>query len=664
MKFIKFFFLLTALSIYTKTEIINTGHAEVSLIKDTYQENQFIVGIKMDMQKDWHTYWKNPGDSGGPIEVQWSYNENSTQISDVLWPAPELIPYPPLMTYGYKDFVVFPFIFSPNNSSAETSNTFLNTEIEAEINFLICDDVCVPEKAFFKTTLNNIVEDILVSEWLNNVPEIELPTLIEIHDGFIELRFSYNENIEKAYLFIENPDIVLHAATQELIKEENNWLIRVPTNNNDFNITSIEGILSVNEKNYIVNSNNSQSQKNSSSVSFLQALIFAFIGGLILNLMPCVFPIISLKVLSFVSMGNKSQNKVRAHALSFSLGGILSFSLIGFLLLILRAAGETIGWGFQLQSPLVVGILTILMFVIGMVLLTDLSIGSSLTKLGSVGGQSIFGSFLTGVLAVVVASPCTAPFMGAALGYALIQSSTITLPIFLSLGVGFVLPYLILAFNPKLINFMPKPGKWMIILKEFFAFPMFATSLWLLWVLSFQTSSGLTIGLLISLLAISLLIWIINKISNTYIKIVPGTFIFLIICYQTFLLYNYEKSNLEINQSIELSNSDYTKWYPGLEEEFQNKNQAFLINFTAAWCITCQANDKIALSRPNIKNYLIENNIEYVVADWTNKDESILKALEAYNRSGVPLYIYWKPGMQNSKTLPAILTEQILLENF
>ena len=198
--------------------------------------------------------------------------------------------------------------------------------------------------------------------------------------------------------------------------------------------------------------------------------------------MPCVFPIISLKILSFVALGNESSQKIRQHALSFCFGVLVSFFLIGLALIGLKEAGNYVGWGFQLQSPIIVGILSILMFLIGVVLLTDINIGSSMTKLGAVGSSGISGSFLTGVLAVIVASPCTAPFMGAALGYALIQSSNLTMPIFISLGIGFAAPYFILSMYPQLINKLPKPGQWMVTLKEFFAFPMFATSLWLIWV--------------------------------------------------------------------------------------------------------------------------------------------------------------------------------------
>ena len=379
--------------------------------------------------------------------------------------------------------------------------------------------------------------------------------------------------------------------------------------------------------------------------------------------MPCVFPIISLKILSFVSLGNESKQKIRLHALSFCFGALLSFLLIGLSLILLKQTGSYLGWGFQLQSPIIVGMLSILMFIIGIILLTDINIGSSLTRLGSLGSNSISGSFLTGVLAVIVASPCTAPFMGAALGYALIQPSSETLPIFASLGVGFSLPYLILSLSPGLIKSLPGPGQWMVTLKEFFAFPMFATSLWLIWVFSLQTNTEMLISLLIALLVISTLFWSLTKLDGNIKKSLIWILILIIIISEGVEIVSSD-AKIEADNLNNQNNSEYTIWDSNIERRFREDDQAYLINFTAAWCITCQANDKLALSRPSIKNYLLDNNIEYIVADWTNKNDEILSALESYERNGVPLYVYWKPGLKDSVILPAILTEQILLESF
>jgi thiol:disulfide interchange protein DsbD len=249
-------------------------------------------------------------------------------------------------------------------------------------------------------------------------------------------------------------------------------------------------------------------------------------------------------------------------------------------------------------------------------------------------------------LAVIVASPCTAPFMGAAIGYALIQPSAVTLPIFMSLGIGFAFPYLVLSYKPELVEALPSSGAWMIKLKEFFAFPMFATALWLLWVFSLQTSANALIEILLVLLLISLLMWLIGNSSKRIIKV---TLLLILVSVLIAQIKNLITMDIGVTNNQEIKNG--TIW-----------TKAYLINYTAAWCITCQANDKIALSRTNVQKFLKENNIEYIIADWTNKNKDILDALSVYGRSGVPLYIYWKPGMRESKILPAILTEKIILD--
>jgi thiol:disulfide interchange protein DsbD len=483
MKLIQLCFLLITCSNFVFSNPVSTGHADVSIVKSSeiQNDNELIIGIKMDMQDHWHTYWKNPGDSGGPMKITWAMPEGF-QASEILWPSPILIPYPPLMTYGYEDFVIFPIkIKLPKNT---TSGSF-----SADIDFLICDDICVPERAFIETTFAKLNTDSDLDKAYKKIPSIVLPVIANTKDNNLELRFSFNEKIEEIYFYIEQADIVLHASEQNLIKEENNWLLEIPLIDAGNSLSMIKGILTINNESFVIDSSLTDTEEISESLSVLSAILFAFIGGLILNLMPCVFPIISLKVLSFVSMGGESTTKIRTHSLLFCLGVLLSFITIALILLVLKSSGAFIGWGFQLQSPVIVGLLSMLMFVIGLILLSDINIGSSLTRLGNVGSNSsgYSSSFFTGVLAVVVASPCTAPFMGAAIGYALIQPSFVTLPVFISLGLGFCIPYLILSVKPNLISSLPKPGQWMETLKEFFAFPMFATSLWLIWVFSIQT---------------------------------------------------------------------------------------------------------------------------------------------------------------------------------
>ena len=332
-----------------------------------------------------------------------------------------------------------------------------------------------------------------------------------------------------------------------------------------------------------------------------------------------------------------------------------TFLSIAAALMIIRSSGAMIGWGYQLQSPVVVGILTLIMLGIGLILLTNINIASGLTTLGNdVQSRNDYsGSFFTGVLAVVVASPCTAPFMGAAVGYALLQPSFATLPIFISLGLGFAGPYLILAVKPEWISALPKPGAWMETLKQFFAFPMIATALWLMWVFMVQTSGDALIQLLILSLSLGAAVWMIATFVGRWKWIgLVGT---VLLSMQIF-------NNLPSPTELQ-TDANATSWSTTIESDLQANNQAYLINFTAAWCITCQTNDKAALARPRVKEFLSDQNIQYIKADWTNRNEDIAMGLAKYNRTGIPLYIFWKPGMIESKILPAVLTEDLLIRN-
>ena len=644
------FSILLFFSFFGSAEIVDTGHARISLIKD---HSDFVpgtsinIGLKVSMDKGWHTYWRNPGDSGGPIEIDWNLPKGFI-VSDIKWPLPEKIEYPPLMTYGYEDFVIYPMVLS---IPTDYSDDYF--EINADI--LICADVCIPESGKISSNLLDIESDSLIYEWLESVPSKSLPIATSLNDNNLEIKFTFEKEIKEIYFFPDENDSIDYSSKQNFYKKDGSYYLSIKLFNDEFQ--NISGVFDIDGAGYNV-SNGMFDDLNEEGLSLITALIFALIGGLILNLMPCVFPVISLKVLSFVSMGGSSPSKIRNHALIFTVGVIASFMLIALTIVLLKQAGNFVGWGFQLQSPLIVGLLSLVMVFISLILITENSFGESLTKLGNIGRSEngYFSSFLTGVLAVVVASPCTAPFMGAALGYALIQPSGETVPIFLSLSLGFSLPYLLLAVNPKLIDFLPKPGDWMVTLKEFFAFPMLATALWLLWVFSLQVNQVLVIFLLVGWLLLALNFWIFQKDYKTINKV-----IFLGISIFTMIFFLPETEEIETEQNLIVGSA--TEWYEGIEDDLRNKNQPYFINFTAAWCITCQSNEITAFSKDSFKSLLEEKNIEYIKADWTNRNDAITRSLKKYGRSGVPFYVYWEPGFKNPKILPAILTDQIIKNN-
>jgi thiol:disulfide interchange protein len=624
---------------------VETGHAKASLITNLQSSSQesFFVGVRLEMQDGWHTYWENPGDSGNPFNARWS-TDAGVIIENVSWPTPQTIPYPPLMTYGYEGDVVFPFqVFRSLDTEL--------TEISLDFDFLICADICIPEKATLTLDLTSASSSDLLDQAISALPTKLITTKSYVNADELKVTFRSPKEFSSAYIFPRQSNLFAYTPNQAITKiDENIYEITLPLVQDE--IESFSGIISLDGQGFQFE----EQIASAGGMSLWQAIFFALIGGLILNLMPCVFPVISLKVLSFVSMGGGDHAKIRNHALAFVGGVIFTFLSIATALMIIRSTGSMIGWGYQLQSPIVVGILTLIMLGIGMVLLTNINIASGLTNIGSSmqNRNDYSGSFFTGALAVVVASPCTAPFMGAALGYALLQPSFATLPIFLSLGLGFASPYLILAVKPQWISALPKSGPWMETLKQFFAFPMIATALWLMWVFMLQTSGDALIQLLILGLSLGLAIWMIAAFQGRWKWI--GLILTFIASIQIF-------NNLPNNTDKTTLSVEADSWSLSTESDLQANNQAYLINFTAAWCITCQTNEKVALARTTVQDYLAEQNIKYIKADWTNRNEDIAIGLAKYERSGIPLYIFWKPGMQNSKILPAVLTEDILIRS-
>ena len=404
---------------------VETGHAKASLITNLQSSSQesFFVGVRLEMQDGWHTYWENPGDSGSPFNARWS-TDAGVIIENVSWPTPQTIPYPPLMTYGYEGDVVFPFqVFRSLDTEL--------TEISLDFDFLICADICIPEKATLTLDLTSASSSDLLDQAISALPTKLITTKSYVNADELKVTFRSPKEFSSAYIFPRQSNLFAYTPNQAIAKiDENIYEITLPLVQDE--IESFSGIISLDGQGFQFE----EQIASAGGMSLWQAIFFALIGGLILNLMPCVFPVISLKVLSFVSMGGDDHAKIRNHALAFVGGVIFTFLSIATALMIIRSTGSMIGWGYQLQSPIVVGILTLIMLGIGMVLLTNINIASGLTNIGSSmqNTNDYSGSFFTGALAVVVASPCTAPFMGAALGYALLQPSFATLPIFLSLG--------------------------------------------------------------------------------------------------------------------------------------------------------------------------------------------------------------------------------------
>ena len=386
-------------------------------------------------------------------------------------------------------------------------------------------------------------------------------------------------------------------------------------------------------------------------------LIFALLGGMILNLMPCVFPVLSIKALSF-TMTHQTASSRRSHGLAYTAGVVSSFVGIAFVMLSLRAAGEAIGWGFQLQSPLFVMLLIYLFFIMGLAFSGYLEIGSSLMSIGqsSERDESLSSSFMTGVLATTVASPCTAPFMGPALGFAIAQPSYLALLVFAFLGLGMALPFVLLAWIPSLTAKLPRPGAWMDSFKQFLAFPLYITGVWLIWVVGRQTSVDIVATIIIGLVLITMSIWLTKLRQAAGHKITTLSFanLFAALC----LI-----GAITIPAWSITKDTEPARWEPYSQQRLSELRQAqkpVFVNLTADWCITCLANEKIAFTNAFYQS-LSDNQVTYLKGDWTNNDPEITKLLNQFQRSGVPLYLVYPEGEASAEVLPQILLENTLI---
>jgi len=645
MRYLSLFLIIFIISAEARS--VKTDHAEISIVGNSNivsEPGVIQLGYKFVFSPGWHTYWINPGDSGGPPIFEFN-SPSGWDIKENIWPGPQRIIYPPLMTFGYVDEVIFPFELNLKNLNEQA------TEITAK--FLVCDDICVPEEATLLLSLKNGILNIdenpeELNKWLNRVP-IRAPPEMVLSSNENNITLEYTLLDSNSYFFPFNDSVMDYSDKQNF---SNNKLTFGVFDDFDGNL---KGVVNIGQNYYEVEQRGETiavAANTVTGISLLTAIIFAFLGGLILNLMPCVLPVIALKGLSLVKSSAESNSSVTLNASAYVIGVIATFMMIATILVSLKNAGEMIGWGYQLQSPFIVSILSILIFGIGVYLITDLSVGGDLGKLEKhTDGSGPFNSFLTGTLAVVVASPCTAPFMGAALGYALIQPDIFSYLVFLFLALGFALPYFLIALFPSLVNFLPKPGKWMQSLKQFFGLMMFAASIWLLWVLANQVDPNSILFVLIGWFLLAFSSWlVITKIKfAVYISGIIG------------LVWLYQLNEWDFKDTALLNNGESNSWSIEKENELRGNEQAYFINFTAAWCITCKVNEAVAFS-DEVFNKFEEKNITYLKADWTNRNSEIAEQIEKYNRSGIPLYIYWNKTLDEPIVLNEILTENYLME--
>ena len=644
-----------------------TKNAKISILLAEDLSNvgkEFIVGLKFKLTPGWHIYWKNPGDSGLPPEINWNLPEG-IEFKEILWPYPELAPLDPLTSYGYYDEVVLPIkFFSSKAISGDES-------FSASINYLICDEICIPEDTNININLSKFSvldkknAEKVIDEWIKRVPEkANFNVRAQISDETFKISWDNLQRYESVYFYPEQNGLINYSADQIFkIDNKESYLTidRPKAFKEDSNFVS--GVLQL-SKNGSKNYFHVSSQLNKVSfievnktkpLNFFLAIFLAFLGGIILNAMPCVFPVIALKVMSLINESGKSNSW--KHGLIFTLVIEISMLILLITTVVVKSFGQFVGWGWQLQSSLMSTLLALLFFVIGLILISRVELGNFLTRLGNfnINKSGYSNSFLLGLLTVIVATPCTGPYMGAAIGWGISQPIIISSLIFLFLGLGIAFPTLILSIIPQRINILPKPGKWMGYVSQIMGIPMFLTSFWLAWVVFRQTGNEGIIVLASAafLILISLIILKFSskniKISSLFFAVTSIILVFIFIPEQK----DYSAKNVVLGK----------KWSSERVIELRNNQKNILLNFTADWCLTCKVNERLVLNSKEFISLVENGEIEYLIADWTRYDSAITAELEKYERAGVPLYLYWSKDSDDVKILPALLTKSILYDH-
>ncbi|MCB9990383.1 MAG: thioredoxin family protein [Rhodospirillales bacterium] len=704
------------------------SHVTLTLLPEMTQiepGQPFFVAIKQDIADGWHTYWVNAGDSGEPMRVNWHLPEGF-KTGALTWPVPQTINFGPLTNYGYEGQAVI-----LQEMTTPTTLPEGPVEIKADIDILVCEETCIPEYHQLSFTLNdgsNTDNSEIVTEAINKTPVIldwpakysengqgnfvidmafKQPGLVTKGDekvlfDIIPYEWGLIDNTQKTGVWIDKsgkfpPQMILQkkrgerplndlglqkilvrfivnqertSAMELTVEPDPQWLETMAAKTE----TAQDTAPAEPKKNQPLQKADG---KTLPQISLIQALLFALLGGLILNLMPCVFPILSMKALSLCKMNAKDERTARLYGLAYTAGILLCFAAIAAILIGLKSAGAQIGWGFQLQNPLVVLGLAYLLFALGLNLSGFFEITGSFTNIGGSlsNKHGISGSFFTGVLATLVATPCTAPFMGAAMGFALTQPEPLALLVFLSLGFGLALPYLLLSFIPALRSALPKPGPWMAVFRELLAFPMYGSAVWLVWVFSQQTGTMALLYALAGFVGISFAVWMFryNPKEITGKIALRGLAVMILL---TVLIFSISAAKTDMHVQLETTKVAATtesSLAPYTAERYTaliDGDAPVFINMTAAWCITCKVNERVALNIESTKALFTKHGVQVLKGDWTNQDPEITAYLDRYGRNGVPLYVYYGPRNPKTgdrpepKVLPQLLAPGIIAKLF
>lgn len=662
--------------------------------RDTVQPGErFQVALQQKIARGWHTYWANPGDSGEATRIEWTLPQGYA-AGEIQWPAPKAIPFPPLVNFGFEDAVLLPVEITV----PETARPGETLALKANATWLVCEKICIPEEGSFTLDLP-IGPAAVVDEGVQQRIEATraaLPQPAQFRakltgegDSLTLALPGIGKDVAELRFFPLSDTLIDHAAAQAVTAEGEGTVLQL-ARSSAFKITTpaLGGVVTYRQggvpraltlvadvEPLLLTAAGDAGPGGSavvrtpapppeSDLTLWAALAFAFAGGLILNLMPCVLPVLFIKALGFARAAQAHPAEVREQGLIFLCGVVATFLVLAAIVIGLGALGASVGWGFQLQSPPVVIALAVIMALIGFNLLGAFEIGGSVQGVGqglaSSGGR--MGAFVTGALAVVVATPCTAPFMGAAMGYALTQAPAVALSVFFALALGFAAPVVVLSFAPGWLRLFPKPGRWMVVLKQAFAFPMFATAIWLTWVASVQAGPMGVLAALVAVLAAGFLVWLlgVSRGAGDRARLASSAIALLVaVGAGAFVV----ETAVPSAATSEARAGGIEAWSPERVAALQAQGRPVFVNFTAAWCITCLANERVSLSRQEVKDTFATLKVAYLKADWTNRDKVIAQTLADFGRAGVPLYLFYPASKGGqAEVLPQLLTTDMVIQ--
>jgi len=670
--------LAAGMAVRAGTSAADAAHLHVQLVApedQIYPGGSNLLGLYFKLEPGWHVYWKNAGDSGEPPRIRWTL-PNGVTAGPLQFPAPKRLPLGPLMDFGYENEVLYPIKLdvAPNVKSGKAV-------LVANVDWLVCREVCIPGKAELKLTLGlspdkpvvivGSGEDAALMKRLASTMPHPMPANVKTAfqptpDGF-RLGIETGRRESTAEFFPEDQDTFANAAPQKVSPTAKGLVLDLKKDTNlSANPKLLNGVLVLSGgRAYELAAQPGTVAEPAEHDWGVMAKtsVLAFLGGLLLNLMPCVFPVLFLKGLALCQSCVEERRTLRIHGFVYALGILISFWVLVAVLLGLRAAGASLGWGFQFQSPVFLALMAGLLFFLGLSLAGQFEIGLSLTSAGGslAAKQGYAGSFFTGVLAVIVATPCTAPFMGAAIGYALAQPAAVTFCVFTAIALGLAVPYVALTLQPAWTRLLPRPGAWMEVLRQAISVPVFATVIWLAWVLAQAYGAAVMAALLACLLLLAIAGWFLGrwpaKRWATAVAAVILLFVAGICAYAPGKLAAAPESN-----AGQQTQQQWEPWSQDAVSRYQAQGRPVLVDFTASWCLSCQVNERVAFSQPEVRQALKSANVVLLKADWTRHDEAITQALAALDRSGVPAYALYMPGQSEPRMLPEVLTPGIVID--